>query len=126
MDLEMEQEIVKYISFRIREGKESVETVIQPSVKIVQTAQPYYLSELEFKLPMERCVISGAITQISKPLLKQENENLSIGTISEEQSNTLIQSLFSVVSRLTYEVTEIAFDEPGIVLHFSKENEGME
>jgi hypothetical protein len=42
------------------------------------------------------------------------------GDLTQEEVDELVKPLFSIIERLTYEVTEIALDQPGVELNFSQ------
>jgi hypothetical protein len=60
-------------------------------------------------------VVSGHISQLSyiRDLVIENREQLD-----QEKMQELAAPLFDLLKRLTYEVTEIALDEPGISLEF--------
>lgn len=58
-------------------------------------------------------VVSGALSQQVTILNRIVNNPTDI---SDEEKRFLANPLFDMVNRLTYEVTEIAFDAPGIQL----------
>ena len=64
---------------------------------------------------IENLVISGHISQLSyiRDLVIENREQLD-----QEKMQELASPLFDLLKRLTYEVTEIALDEPGISLEF--------
>ncbi|CCK18716.1 DUF1149 family protein [Lactococcus laudensis] len=64
---------------------------------------------------LENLVISGHISQLSyiRDLVIENREQLD-----QEKMQELASPLFDLLKRLTYEVTEIALDEPGISLEF--------
>ena len=61
----------------------------------------------------EKFVVSGAVSQQIKLTGGVVNKP---SDISDEDKRSLAQPLFELVNRLTYEVTEVAFDAPGIDL----------
>ncbi|MPQ22213.1 DUF1149 family protein [Carnobacterium divergens] len=70
--------------------------------------------EVPFALELDRFKIEGLISQIAQieEFFGQPNE-LEVDTMRE-----LSKPLIEYIERLTYEVTEIAFDEPGVTLNF--------
>ncbi|MGO3297436.1 MAG: DUF1149 family protein [Pseudolactococcus laudensis] len=70
---------------------------------------------LTFIIVRENLVISGHISQLSyiRDLVIENREQLD-----QEKMQELASPLFDLLKRLTYEVTEIALDEPGISLEF--------
>ena len=43
--------------------------------------------------------------------------------MTQEEVDELVAPLFDIVSRMAYEITEIALDEPGVKLNFQSEKE---
>ena len=78
------------------------------------------VARLEFRIVFDEFVLSGAISQINhiidRKIEKQED-------ISQEEVDELVRPLFSIVERLSYEVTEIALDRPGVQLNFQQSEE---
>ncbi|PCS04047.1 hypothetical protein RR45_GL001866 [Lactococcus chungangensis CAU 28 = DSM 22330] len=70
---------------------------------------------LTFIIVLENLVVSGHISQLSyiRDLVIENREQLD-----QEKMQELAAPLFDLLKRLTYEVTEIALDEPGISLEF--------
>lgn len=73
------------------------------------------VSVLQFMIVKEEFVIGGVISQmvtIVDRLIDKPSE------FSQEEVESLAAPLLDMVQRLTYEVTEIALDRPGINLEF--------
>lgn len=68
---------------------------------------------LHFMNVQEKFVVSGAVSQQIKLTDGVVNEP---SELSDEDKRMLALPLFDMVNRLTYEVTEVAFDTPGIDL----------
>ncbi|CQR24452.1 transposase [Streptococcus varani] len=68
---------------------------------------------MQFMNVQEKFVVSGLISQQVKITDGIINEPTDI---SDDDKRALAQPLFDMVNRLTYEVTEVAFDAPGIDL----------
>lgn len=68
---------------------------------------------LHFMNVQETFVVSGAVSQQIKLTDGVVNEP---SELSDEDKRMLALPLFDMVNRLTYEVTEVAFDAPGIDL----------
>lgn len=77
-------------------------------------------SQLQFNVILGSFKVSGQIRQINhiKNRKIQSPEDLT-----HEESEELVEPLFDVLRRLTYEVTEIITDEPGINLEFNSQFE---
>ena len=68
---------------------------------------------MHFMNVQEKFVVSGVLSQqvkLTDGIVDKPSD------ISDEDKRYLAQPLFELVNRLTYEVTEIAFDAPGIDL----------
>ncbi|MGX2946954.1 DUF1149 family protein [Enterococcus alishanensis] len=72
--------------------------------------------QLTFSLVLKRFVITGKVSQISYIVEKEIN---SEADFSEKEMHELLAPLFDMIHRMTYEITEIALDEPGTSLDFS-------
>ena len=73
------------------------------------------VSVLQFTVVKKEFVISGVVSQmvhIKKRIVNEPSE------FTKEEVENLAAPLLDVVQRLTYEVTEIALDRPGIKLEF--------
>ncbi|MCK1199763.1 DUF1149 family protein [Streptococcus uberis] len=73
------------------------------------------VSVLQFIIVKEDFVISGVISQmvrIMDRLIEKPSE------FTQEEVESLAAPLLNMVQRLTYEVTEIALDQPGVNLEF--------
>ena len=70
---------------------------------------------LSFVIVLENLVISGNIGQLSV-IRGQVIENKE--QLTQEDMSELATPLFDLLKRLTYEVTEVALDQPGISLEF--------
>ena len=70
---------------------------------------------LTFIIVLENLVVSGHISQLSyiRDLVIENREQLD-----QEKMQELAAPLIDLLNRVTYEVTEIALDEPGINLEF--------
>lgn len=70
---------------------------------------------LRFMIVLEHFVISGAMSQsvhLQKRLIEEPTE------FSEDEKRVLVEPLLDMLKRMTYDVTEIAFDAPGVNLEF--------
>ncbi|MCK1159258.1 DUF1149 family protein [Streptococcus uberis] len=73
------------------------------------------VSVLQFIIVKEDYVISGVISQMVRiidRLIEKPSE------FTQEEVESLAAPLLNMVQRLTYEVTEIALDQPGVNLEF--------
>lgn len=74
---------------------------------------------LDFGMVFEEFVISGSLGQVN---LFKDRRIESQEDLSKEELDELLMPLFLLVKRLTYEVSEIALDEPGVTVQFDQIN----
>ncbi|MGQ7452208.1 DUF1149 family protein [Streptococcus suis] len=70
---------------------------------------------LRFMIVLNHHVISGAFSQgvhVDARIINEPTE------FTDEEKRELVDPLLSILKRMTYEVTEIAFDAPGVNLEF--------
>ena len=126
MKIEREQEFVHQFHYDARNlewEKESgtPETNVNVQFQLVENVEGISESDtaisgaLTFIIVLENLVVSGHISQLSyiRDLVIENREQLD-----QEKMQELAAPLFDLLKRLTYEVTEIALDEPGISLEF--------
>lgn len=126
MNIEREKEFVHQFHYDARNlewEKENgtPETNLNVQFQLVENVEGISESDtaisgaLTFIIVLENLVISGHISQLSyiRDLVIENREQLD-----QEKMQELASSLFDLLKRLTYEVTEIALDEPGISLEF--------
>jgi hypothetical protein len=65
-------------------------------------------------------VISGKISQVNHILNRKIEKQTDL---QPQEVKELVAPLFDVVQRLTYDVTEIVLDKPGIKLNFESQFE---
>lgn len=68
----------------------------------------------------EEFVVSGSLGQVS---LFKNRKIESQEDLTKEELDQLLSPLFELVKRLTYEVSEIALDEPGVTIQFDQVNQ---
>ena len=114
MEIKRQQEIVEAYHYDMRVPDSEVETDLRVSFSPIEVEEENYsalVARLEFRIVFDEFVLSGAISQINhiidRKIEKQED-------ISQEEVDELVRPLFSIVERLSYEVTEIALDRPGV------------
>lgn len=71
---------------------------------------------LQFVIVRDEFIISGVISQIAHIQGRLINEP---SEFSQDEVENLAAPLLEIVKRLTYEVTEIALDRPGVTLEFN-------
>ncbi|HEM4266402.1 TPA: DUF1149 family protein [Streptococcus suis] len=70
---------------------------------------------LRFMIVLNHFVISGAMSQAVHLQGRYVTEPTEF---TDEEKRELVDPLLSILKRMTYEVTEIAFDAPGVNLEF--------
>ncbi|MHC5267659.1 DUF1149 family protein [Enterococcus sp. LJL98] len=127
MELKRQQPIVEAYHFDMRDPNKEVETKINVGFAPFPAPDENYPKEnsilagrLQFEVVFPDFIVSGAIGQINhfinRKVTKQED-------LTQEEANELVAPLFDMLQRLTYEVTEIVTDQPGINLNFNQEAE---
>jgi len=74
---------------------------------------------LDFEMVFEEFVISGSLGQVN---LLKDRKIESQEELTKKEMDELLMPLFLLVKRLTYEVSEIALDEPGVTIQFDQIN----
>lgn len=75
---------------------------------------------LDFTMVFEEFVVSGSLGQVS---LFKNRKIESQEDLTKEELDQLLSPLFDLIKRLTYEVSEIALDEPGVTIQFDQVNQ---
>ncbi|MGX7776538.1 DUF1149 family protein [Streptococcus pluranimalium] len=91
------------------------EVTFQLVEKNTKKNQTTIVAVLQFTIVRDEFMISGVISQMIHIQNRIVNEPKEF---SQEEVETLAVSLLGMVKRMTYEVTEIALDRPGINLEF--------
>lgn len=122
MDIQRQKPVVEAYHFDKAQPEQEGETQIQVGLSPLATDDPDYPktnsiigARVQFRLMFPEYVISGSVSQINHLIDRKVNqqEDLTKGEVDE-----LVAPLFEIIKRLTYEVTEIAMDEPGMTLNF--------
>ncbi len=73
---------------------------------------------IEFKIVLKKVVLTGDVAQF----VQVKNRKVEkIEDLTPDEVNELVRPLFLLIERMTYEITEIALDAPGVQLNFSQE-----
>lgn len=91
------------------------EVTFQLVEKNTKKNQTTIVAVLQFTIVRDEFMISGVISQMIHIQNRIVNEPKEF---SQEEVETLAVPLLDMVKRMTYEVTEIALDRPGINLEF--------
>ena len=117
MNLKREQEFVSQYHFDARNFEWENENGA-PETKVdvnFQLIQHDLIVVLSFMIVFDKFVISGTISQVNHVQGRIVNEP---SELNQEEVETLARPCLNMLNRLTYEVTEIALDLPGINLEF--------
>ena len=95
--------------------KTNFEVTFQLVKKDTENNQTTIVSVLQFMVVKKEFVIGGVVSQMVHIKNRIVNEP---GEFTKEEVENLAAPLLDIVQRLTYEVTEIALDCPGIKLEF--------
>lgn len=93
----------------------NVEVTFQLVEKNETEQRTTIVAVLQFLIVFEQYVISGAVSQmvhIKNRIVNEPSE------FSQKEVEELSAPLIDILKRLTYEVTEIALDAPGVKLEF--------
>lgn len=127
MDIHRRNPLVESFHYdRVKE--DTTDQVLNLSILPLDTEQPESLehetstigTRLDFSLTVKKLKVSGGISQINHIKNKriETKEDLTENEIAE-----LVTPLLELVQRLTYEISEIALNEPGISLDFNQMND---
>lgn len=122
MEIKRQKPMVEAYHYDQRIPDQEYETKLNVGFAPLESNDPNYPKEnsilgarLEFVLAFKQYVLSGQISQINhivnRKITKQED-------LSKEEIDEIVAPLFDLVERISYEVTEVATDEPGLKLNF--------
>ena len=124
MDIQREKEFVSQYHYDARnfewEKENGIpETKVDVNFQLINRDQEQNTTSLivilSYMIVFDVCVISGTITQINHLFGRYVNEP---SEFSKDEVEELARPCLNMLNRLTYEVTEIALDLPGINLEF--------
>ncbi|MGY3766408.1 DUF1149 family protein [Vagococcus vulneris] len=127
MKLERQEEFVQEFSYTALPTEHSEETAINVSLNPFEITEEMEIDpdknsilgvRIEFKIVLEKALISGEVAQFVQLIDRKVDK---IEDLSREEVEELAHPLFLIIERMTYEVTEIALDQPGIELNFAQE-----
>ena len=125
MEIKRQQPVVENYHFDMRDPNVEPEKKFNVSIVPLKSVDENYPKEnsivgtrLEFAMVFPQFVISGAVNQVNHIINRQVT---STKDLSSEEADTLVEPLFDILKRLTYEVTEIITDKPGMKLNFKQE-----
>ena len=113
MDLIREKVFVNRYHYDVRNHE--WEVTFQLHNKDEEANNTSVVAVLQFMIVRDEFVISGIVSQMDHIQNRIVNEPKDF---SQEEAEALAAPLLDTLQRLTYEVTEIALDRPGINLEF--------
>lgn len=127
MNIVRQPELVEAFHYDMNQNKKEENEIRVEVSPIDMSDQPDFPAEkgavlgirVVFKIVFPEFILSGAVRQ----LVTVTDRNIkSHEDLTQEEANELVRPLFSIIERLTYEVTEIALDRPGVKLNFAGES----
>lgn len=121
MEIKRQQELVEHYHYDIIPPDTTEETSIRVGLAPLDPPEDYPEGNtilgvrLEFNLIFQGFGISGTISQIDHLLNREVKVQEDL---TRDEINELARPLFSILERITYEVTEIALDKPGLKINF--------
>lgn len=124
MKINHHPEQVESYHYDMRVSEENVETAVNVSVTPIDMSNekdfPMETSSvlglrIVFKIAYDEFVISGAVRQ---PAVIEDRVINEVEHLTQDELTELMGPLFSLIKRMTYEVTEIALNQPGVTLDF--------
>lgn len=127
MEIRRQKEVVEAFHYDMRLPNQEVETDLKVGFSPLKETIENYPKEhsivgarLEFRFVFDTYVLSGSVSQINHILNRKiEGQN----DVTQEEVDELVAPLFDIVRRMSYEVTEIALDQPGVKLNFQSEKQ---
>jgi len=127
LEIKRQQPIVEAYHFDMRAPGQEDETKLNVGFAPLKAPDENYPKEncilgarLQFEVVFPEFIISGTIGQVNHIVNRQIN---GPDDMDKQESDELVGPLFDMLQRLTYEVTEIVTDKPGIKLNFKKQVE---
>lgn len=123
MELKRQQPIVEAYHFDMKPKDKEMETKLNVGFVPLKVKDEEYMEKnsiigarLEFQLVFPDYVLSGRVGQVNHILNRKVNSGEDL---TKAETDRLVEPLFDIVKRLTYEVTEIVTDKPGLQLNFN-------
>lgn len=124
MNIERYKPKVNSFHYQAKEEYEEYETNFNIHITPLRIAYPADQDNkstlgirLDFSMVFEAFVISGSLGQVN---VFKDRRIDSQEDLTKEELDELLRPLFLLVKRLTYEVSEIALDEPGVTVQFDQ------
>ena len=123
VELKRQQPIVEAYHFDMKPKDKEMETKLNVGFAPLKVKDEEYMEKnsiigarLEFQLVFPDYVLSGRVGQVNHILNRKVNSGEDL---TKAETDRLVEPLFDIVKRLTYEVTEIVTDKPGLQLNFN-------
>ena len=123
MELKRQQPIVEAYHFDMKPKDKEMETKLNVGFAPLKVKDEEYMEKnsiigarLEFQLVFADYVLSGRVGQVNHILNRKVNSGEDL---TKAETDRLVEPLFDIVKRLTYEVSEIVTDKPGLQLNFN-------
>jgi len=123
VELKRQQPIVEAYHFDMKPKDKEMETKLNVGFAPLKVKDEEYMKKnsiigarLEFQLVFPDYVLSGRVGQVNHILNRKVNSGEDL---TKAETDRLVEPLFDIVKRLTYEVTEIVTDKPGLQLNFN-------
>lgn len=126
MNIERYKPKVNSFHYQAKEDYKEYETNFKIHITPLRIAYPAEQDDtstlgirLDFDMVFDAFVVSGSLGQVN--LFKDRRIELQ-EDLTKEELDELLMPLFLLVKRLTYEVSEITLDEPGVTVQFDQIN----
>lgn len=129
VELQRNQEVVEHYHYDFRLPEDKSKTEIKVGFAPLKGNEDYPKensilgARINFKLVFANFIISGSVSQINHVINRKIEKQEDLTT---EEINEIAAPLFKIIERLTYEVTEIALDKPGVKLDFLSKKQNVE
>lgn len=125
MNIERQQEFVKAFHYDSKAPDQEIEPDMKVGLSPLQVKEGDFPendsllgARVEFRLPFKDCILTGMVSQVNH-IVGRKIENPE--DLAPEEIQEVVRPLLVLIERLTYEVTEIALDQPGIEVNFAQE-----
>ncbi|MGX7200174.1 DUF1149 family protein [Enterococcus nangangensis] len=124
MEIKRQKELVEHFHYDFKLPEQEAETELKVGFAPLKPTENYPKentilgARLEFKIVFPKFILSGSVSQLNH-LVNRKVETQT--DLTQEEINEIARPLFKIVERMSYEVTEIALDQPGVKLNFAKQ-----
>lgn len=129
MNIMRQKEFVEAFHYDMNSPEIKAETEIKVEIKPIDMSEQADFPSADssvlglrviFKIVFDEFAITGGVRQLVT-LNGQKVEKVE--DLEQSELDELMRPLFSLIERMTYEVTEIALDRPGVQLNFGNQAE---